>query len=219
MFEDEESQFKINLTKFLKLPKLYLAAGVIFALGFGCLFYGLWSLARVSNSEKTSFIASTSDSPQEASRSSSLKKIYIDVGGAVQKPGIYALDQGSRVSAALEKASGFSNKASADYISSQLNLAKKLSDEEKIYIYSESEFKQQNQKSEVSVVSPNVTTNGNLISINNASQSELEGLDGVGEKRAADIIGGRPYSSIDDLLTKKILSQTIFEQNKIRLSL
>jgi len=219
MFEDEESQFKINLAKLLKLPKLYLAAGAIFALGFGCLFFGLWSLARVSNSQKTSFLASAGDSPQEASRSASTKKIYIDVGGAVKKPGIYALDQGSRVSAALEKASGFSNQASADYISFQLNLAKKLSDEEKIYIYSESEFKQQNQKTNASSVGSTSATNGDLISINNASQSELEDLDGVGEKRANDIVSARPYTSIEDLLTKKILSQTIFEQNKTRLSL
>jgi len=48
------------------------------------------------------------------------------------------------------------------------------------------------------------------ISINSASATQLMELKGIGEKRAADIIAGRPYEKIDDLLVKGILTQSLF---------
>ena len=45
----------------------------------------------------------------------------------------------------------------------------------------------------------------NTIYINSASKEELETLWGVGEARAEAIIAGRPYSNIDELITRKII--------------
>jgi DNA uptake protein ComE-like DNA-binding protein len=53
-----------------------------------------------------------------------------------------------------------------------------------------------------------------LISINNAEGKSLETLPGIGEKRASDIIANRPYSSINELLSKEVLSQTLFDSIK-----
>ncbi|MBQ9242217.1 MAG: helix-hairpin-helix domain-containing protein [Proteobacteria bacterium] len=51
-----------------------------------------------------------------------------------------------------------------------------------------------------------VPGNSNCIDINNASQKDLVKLKGVGDKKAQDIIAGRPYHSIDDLAKIKGIS-------------
>lgn len=45
---------------------------------------------------------------------------------------------------------------------------------------------------------------GEKVDINTASKEDLMKLPGVGEKKAEKIISNRPYSSIEDLKTKKI---------------
>lgn len=50
------------------------------------------------------------------------------------------------------------------------------------------------------------------VNINTATQEQLEGLPGIGPKKAQAIIAGRPYNSVDDLdrvpgIGPKILAQ------------
>ena len=49
------------------------------------------------------------------------------------------------------------------------------------------------------------------LDINTASVAELQGLKGVGDKRAADIVKGRPYKGKDDLVQKKIIPQGVYD--------
>jgi DNA uptake protein ComE-like DNA-binding protein len=53
-----------------------------------------------------------------------------------------------------------------------------------------------------------------LIDINRATAEELMKLKGIGEARAAAIIKGRPYARKDDLVRKKIVPQSIYDQIK-----
>ena len=53
-----------------------------------------------------------------------------------------------------------------------------------------------------------------LTSINSADGSSLEELPGIGPVTAAAIISGRPYSSLNDLLTNKIVKSAVFEKIK-----
>ena len=53
-----------------------------------------------------------------------------------------------------------------------------------------------------------------LININTASQKELESLWGIGPVYAQNIIEHRPYSSLEELLTKKIIKKNVHERNK-----
>jgi DNA uptake protein ComE-like DNA-binding protein len=53
-------------------------------------------------------------------------------------------------------------------------------------------------------------TSQKTISINTASTQELESLPGIGKKRAASIIAQRPYQQLEELLTKKVLSEGVF---------
>jgi competence protein ComEA len=56
-----------------------------------------------------------------------------------------------------------------------------------------------------------------LIDINRAKADELMTLKGIGEARAAAIINGRPYARKDDLLKKKIVPESVYNEIKDRI--
>ena len=53
-----------------------------------------------------------------------------------------------------------------------------------------------------------------LLDINSASKADLIALKGVGEKRAADIIKGRPYKGKDELVQKNIIPAGVYADIK-----
>jgi competence protein ComEA len=53
-----------------------------------------------------------------------------------------------------------------------------------------------------------------LMDINSASEKELATLKGVGEARSKAIVKGRPYKGKDDLVTKKIIPQGVYDDIK-----
>jgi hypothetical protein len=53
-----------------------------------------------------------------------------------------------------------------------------------------------------------------LLNINTASAAALAGLPGLSKDLASKIIGGRPYSDIAQLVSKKILNQATFDKIK-----
>lgn len=123
------------------------------------------------------------------------EKIMVDVAGAVAHPGMYQLSGDSRVADALSAAGGLSDSADGESLKQKINLAEKVSDGQKIYIplYSPPANGETVATSETGVQS---FPESDLISLNKATQKELETLPGIGEKKAADLIAGRPYSSM-----------------------
>lgn len=139
-------------------------------------------------------------------------EIVVDVAGKVEKPGVYRLKQGSRIVDALAAAGGLSVKADRDFLSRTINLSQLVTDGMKIYIQEVGDKGGKGDKGE----------NGGgvkILYINSASKEELESLWGVGEARAEAIIAGRPYSSIDELVLRKIVPKNVVEKNKGRLGL
>jgi competence protein ComEA len=53
-----------------------------------------------------------------------------------------------------------------------------------------------------------------LIDINNAPESQLATLPGIGAARASAIAKGRPYNGKDDLVSKKIITQKVYDDIK-----
>lgn len=145
----------------------------------------------------------------------STKDIYVDVSGAVNKPGVYQLELGSRVEDALRAAGGLAGGANTQWIATNLNRAMVLADGAKIYIPSQSET----QSSNAGASSSLVKTISEKVNLNSASQSELESLIGVGPVTAVKIISGRPYQTIEELVSKKILGQKTFDKLKDQLTL
>lgn len=112
------------------------------------------------------------------------KPIIVHVTGAVPRPGVYALAQGSRVQDAISAAGGFL----ADAEKSGINLARALEDGEQLdipYIAGSSPV----IGTEIpSLVLTEPSSSSELININTASQAELETLPGIGPTTAQKII-------------------------------
>jgi len=136
------------------------------------------------------------------------QQLMVDVAGAVQKPGVYALDANSRVQDALIKAGGLSSQADREYIAKTINLAQVLSDGMKIYIPVVG-----------SVVSGEVGgASTGKVNINTASAATLDTLSGVGPVTIDKIISQRPYGSVEELLSKKSVTTSVYEKIKDEVS-
>jgi len=130
--------------------------------------------------------------------------ILVDLRGAVQNPGVYELPADSRINDLLIRAGGLAADADRVWLDKNINLAQKLTDGVKIYILSLSEpLRSPVQRDEVG-----------QININTASASQLDGLWGVGEARAKAIIAGRPYQTVEELITKAKIPKNVFEKIK-----
>ena len=53
-----------------------------------------------------------------------------------------------------------------------------------------------------------------LLDINSASADELKALKGIGDAYSAAIIKGRPYKGKDELVSKKIIPQNVYNEIK-----
>ncbi len=142
------------------------------------------------------------------------KKIVVDVEGAVQKPGIYSLNEDAREHDAIKAAGGLSSKADQSAIAKAMNMAAKLTDGMKLYI----PFVGEQPVASMGDASVQGSSTGS-ISINSASQSQLESLPGVGAVTAGKIIANRPYSSFEDLTSKKAVTNSVFQKIKDLISL
>lgn len=152
------------------------------------------------------------DFPKE-SLVESQKMIWVDVSGAVAKPGVYQLKDGSRIEDAVAAAGGFSKSVNQEYVSKYLNMAQRLSDGNKIYVPFVGEQTGGPQGGTLQAG----TSISAKVNINTASQSELEALPGIGPVTASKIISDRPYSQAEDLLNKKVVSKSVFEKIKEQL--
>ncbi len=65
---------------------------------------------------------------------------------------------------------------------------------------------------QVTVLAPASDADRSRIDLNSASVKELRSLPGIGTVNARKIVAGRPYESVDDLRTRKILPKATFEK-------
>jgi competence protein ComEA len=64
------------------------------------------------------------------------------------------------------------------------------------------------------VAAPAAATAPKLVNLNSATADQLDTIPNIGEKRSEAIIKGRPYVATQDLVTKKVLTQGIFDKIK-----
>lgn len=130
--------------------------------------------------------------------------IVVDVTGKVAKPGIVELPSGSRVIDAIEAAGG----AKSGVDTSGLNLARVLVDGEQIVVGQE--------------VGQGVNPSA-LLSLNTATEQQLETLPGIGPVTAAAITSWRDsnggFKKIDDLLKIKGIGRKTLAELKPLVSL
>ncbi|CAN5196951.1 hypothetical protein BH09PAT1_BH09PAT1_5680 [soil metagenome] len=196
------------------IPEFIRNNGVVIAIGaVGLLLIviGLWSVLKPKDD---GVIIEKADSSTQKTESLSIsptptKKIVIDVEGAVTKPGIYSLASDSREQDAITAAGGLSIKADEAAIAKGMNMAARLSDGMKLYI----PFIGEQPVTSTGDASVAGASTGS-ISINSASSSQLDSLPGIGAVTAGKIISNRPYNSVEELLSKKAVTKSVFEKIK-----
>lgn len=206
-----------NLRKYL-IPLSFGFLGVIF-LGYGL----IQSFAKQNQQEDLMFV-SGKDSAGSVKSAVVAAEITIDISGAVVSPGVYTLTEDARIKDAIEKAGGLSDAADMEFVERSFNLAAKLQDGSKLYIpeVGESIGSTTSNTSTGSVQSMAGTSGisaSGLININTASELELDTLSGVGPVTARKIIDNRPYASLEELVSKKVVSSSVFEKIKDNISL
>jgi competence protein ComEA len=162
--------------------------------------------------------------------------IWVDVAGAVRRPGLYALPDGARVAAALERAGGVGRKADR----AAVNLAAKLTDGQQVFVPARGAAGSARAGAAASSpgassaaglagggsaggasVTSGAAAGGAPISLSTATQAELEQLDGIGPALAQRIIDYREqnggFKSIDQLQEVSGIGEKRFEALKDRI--
>lgn len=160
--------------------------------------------------------------------------VYVDIKGAVKKPGVYEINSDKKIIDVITMAGGLMENANTDNI----NLSKKVTDEMVIIIYTNEEVKNSNIVDTVikvidkECVCPNIQNDGCInteindsitnvnktININTATLEELMSINGLGEAKAKAIIKYREengyFKIIDDLLNVSGIGEALFEKIK-----
>lgn len=155
-----------------------------------------------TESEPLNFVSTISPVENIQEQEEETTVIMVHISGQVYKPGIVEIDLGKRLVDAIKLAGGLKKEADLD----RINLARKLIDEEKIYIPKVGE---ELNNDIIELVASNNTNNNTTISnssdkinINKCSLAELESLPGIGGVLALRIVEYRnsnPFNSIEDL--------------------
>lgn len=144
-----------------------------------------------------------------------ISKVYVDIKGAIKNPGVYEIEDTKKVIDVVNLAGGFTESADTSLV----NLAKKVTDEMVVIIYTKKQIEEAKKKETVSTsinnscICPKITNDACLnnskektkdtsnstntnnqtekININTANLEQLQTLTGIGESKAKAIISYR----------------------------
>lgn len=140
------------------------------------------------------------------------KTCLVYVCGAVVSPGVYELDDGSRIYEAVELAGGFMEDAAEDV----LNLAESVTDGQMIRIPTEEEQEAVGRQG----AEADSAADGKL-DLNRADVAALMELPGIGQSKAEAIVGYReehgPFSQAEDLMKVEGIKEGVFNKIKDRI--
>lgn len=147
-----------------------------------------------------------SEAPESASQ------IYVQVSGAVAKPGVYALPPEARIFQAIELAGGLTEEADVK----SLNQAEPLADGQMVYVMSQEEAAAQalSQPLQEGQGEPE----DGRVNLNTATESDLMALPGIGEAKAKAILDWREehggFSQVEDLMQVQGIKEGVFTKIK-----
>jgi competence protein ComEA len=154
-----------------------------------------------SSTPPSATLAPPASAPPVSASAPAPERLLVHVAGAVARPGVYELDAGDRVHAAIEAAGGPTSAADLD----GLNLAAAVSDGQRVYVPADGEVDPATVPS-AGVDSDDVPGAAEAlgpIDLNSATPEQLEALPGIGPATAAAIVDDRdrhgPFSSVGDL--------------------
>ena len=160
---------------------------------------------------------------QDANESEGEGEVCVDIGGAVENPGVYKVKNGTRLYEVIEMAGGLRSDADTDSV----NQAAVVEDGVKIIIpiYLISENREEapentNGKSSSSEVKIPVNSDSNFVNINTADKEQLKTLSGIGDVIADRIIEYRStarFNKKEDIMSVKGIGSAIYEKIKDRI--
>lgn len=201
------SRARLLISSHPKLQLLFIPIGILL------IALGLFFANKLSVSNSNIEVLQTPSNSVLSPPKSNADDIIVDVEGAIQNPGIYHLSSESRVEDALVAAGGLSADADRSWVDKNLDRAAKMIDGQKIFVPL-----QQSNVLGANVAQSTNASDSNLVNINSASLGELETLNGIGQVHGQNIIDNRPYSDVSDLLSKKILTQSVYDKIKDKIS-
>jgi len=129
----------------------------------------------------------------------------VHVCGAVKNPGVYRIEEGSRICDIIALAGGGTSDSAVD----TLNLARVLKDEERIFVPT---------IQEAETIEVLEKKGSKKININTATKEQLMTLSGIGEAKAEDIIAYRAengdFQTIEDIMKISGIKEAAFQKIK-----
>ena len=209
--QEDKTKLSINWEELLhqsRFPILFILIGVVL-LGFG--------LLVTKDFGSTSKVEIIEDADENE-----MNEIIVEISGAVEKAGVYKLNNEDRIEDVLILAGGISADADREWMEKFLNRASKLTDGQKVYI------PRAGEQSEVlsakdgggyqSESSSQGSQNEEFININTASLKTLDSLPGIGPVYGQNIIEQRPYSNTEELVSKDAIPAKTYEKIKDKIS-
>jgi competence protein ComEA len=149
--------------------------------------------------------------------------LVVEVNGAVKRPGVYRVPDGSRIGDAIKAAGGYGPRVDSR-AAQALNLAAKVTDGQQVHVPSREERVAavagtgSAAGGAVASVGPGagaVQAPSGPVNVNTATSAELDALPGIGPATAAKIIAARadkPFGSVDELKERKVVGQATLEK-------
>lgn len=137
--------------------------------------------------------------------------IYVDICGAVNNPGVYSFYDGARVFEVITAAGGLTDEACLEAV----NRAESVFDGQKLYILNQTEWE---QKITDKALQADIESDDGLVNLNDASESELCTLPGIGATRAQAIIAYREeqggFATIEEIQNVSGIKSGTYEKIK-----
>lgn len=158
---------------------------------------------------KPTAVALSSPGPKQPQETGRL--IFVHVGGAVARPGLYRLRDGSRVDDAVRAAGGTLEDADLD----SLNLAAKVRDGDKVLVPSKGGAGEAKTAGGPSA-GGSAPAQGNRVNLNTATAADLDALPGIGPALAERILAYRQqhggFRKVEQLLDVAGIGPKTFEE-------
>lgn len=186
-------------------------------------------LSDVGLEEKEVVEESTQERKEESNETENLKKIKVDVKGAIQNPRVYEVVEGTRIFELIDLAGGTTKNA----FTKNINLSKKVEDEMVIYIYTEEEYQKKTTcqitndysgeiteeiEQKESIIEEENNLANSKINLNTASKEMLMNIPNIGEKKAESIIEYRTqkggFTKVEELKEISGIGESIYDKIK-----
>ncbi|NCC80961.1 MAG: ComEA family DNA-binding protein [Clostridia bacterium] len=190
--------------EFIEKNKIFIGVFLCFA---------IFTFFTMDQEEKEIIISEVSETKTELKQQEYIQEktvIFVHIAGNVGEPGLYEIEEGSRLNDLIVPA----KIKDMEILDKYFNRAKLLSDGEKIYIPFPEEINKENDE----VVLFASEEDQSKININTAGLSDLITLPGIGDTKARDIIDFREkngkFKIIDDIMMVKGIGIATFERIK-----